>query len=443
MTVKQTKFRQLMLSGHGRCFYILANDTQPYKDIVMYGCLHDISFDMQCEGTRGSYMYDLIRQFDSEEEFLRAAAEKFINPKVNDDWHTFEHLCDFINCFAADGNSYAENILEKKYAEMYDMIMKTRKSVKLNSFIYSFEYISIVIMQLKDLPRLENIVNDIGAYFLRRHHTDDTELHWDFAWFLQCTKDKFGGDILQKIKCDTPEARRFIRVMSAENNTAKPQQHKLTADEAAAEISENGSSPRLRRQFALRAEQEEKIKLAQSVISENDPNVKADTLQMFASSYAPFPLDPLYLVEYAVSENSELKRAALDALAYIKSDTVHDFAAELLQSTNSMDALYILIKNYKDTDYDILTENLNALKFDIRDKNGWHGIILSLLDNDALPDSIFEFIYERSMCSCCRASAFREMRRRNILTEKIIEEGLFDCNEEIREEAYNIKNGAK
>lgn len=432
-----------MLSGHGRCFSILADDPQPYKDIVMYGCLHDISFDMQCEGTRGPYMYNLARRFDNEEEFLRAAAEKFITPRVNDDWHTFEHLCDFIGCFAADRNSYAENILEKKYSELYVLIMKTRRSVKLNSLTSSFEYISIIIMQLKPLPRLKKIVADMGAYFLRRRHTDDLDLHWDFAWFLQCTKDKFGENILHKIKCDTPETRRFVRVMSAENNTERPQRDKLTADEAAKEISENGFSPLLRRQFALRADDDEKIKLAQSVISENDPCVKADTLQMFASRYDPFPLDPSYLIDYAKSENAELKRAAPDALIYIKSDAVHDFALELLQGTDPTDALYMLINNYNDSDYDILMKNLRALKFDIRDKNGWHGIILSLLDNKALPDFVFEFIYERSMCSCCRENSFREMHKRNILTEKIIEECLFDCNEDIREEANKIKNGAK
>ncbi|MGN0585902.1 MAG: HEAT repeat domain-containing protein [Oscillospiraceae bacterium] len=440
MTVKQKKFKQLMLSGHGRCFYILAGDPQHYKDIVMYGCLHDISFDMQCEGTRGIYMYNLVRRFDDEEEFLRAAAEKFLTPKVNDDWHIFNHLCDFINCFAADGNSYVENILEKKYAELYDLIMKTRRSVKLNSFISSFEYISIIIMQLKDLTRLEKIVTDIGAYFLRRHHTDDLELHWDFAWFLQCAKDKFGSDILHKIKCDTPEVRRFVRVMSAENDTAKPHQDKFTADEAAKSITEDGFSPRYRRQFALRANNDEKIKLAQSVISENDQSVKAKTLHLFSSRYNPFPLDPLYLIEYAKSENAELKRAALDALIYVKSDTVHDFALELLQDKNTTDGLYMLINNYKDSDYDILSKNLRALKFDIQDKSGWHGIILSLLDNEALPDCVFEFIYEKSMCSCCRESAFKEMQRRNILTEKMIEECLFDCNEEIREKANNTNN---
>lgn len=443
MTVIQKKFKQLMLSGHGRCFYILANDPQPYKDIVMYGCLNDISFDMQCEGTRGIYMYNLAHQFDDEENFLRAAAEKFLTPKVNDDWHTFEHLCDFISCFADDGNIYAENILEEKYAELYDLIMKTRHSVKLNNFTSNFEYISIVIMQLKDLPRLEKIANDIGAYFLRRHRTEDLDLHWDFAWFLQCTKDKYGDDILQRIKHDTPEVRRFVRVMSAKEDTPQPQHDTFSAKDAINELSQNCFSPRYRRQFALHAEQEEKIKLAQSVVAENDPCVKANILQTFTSRYNPFPLDPSYLIEYAKSENAQLKRAALDALVYIKSDAVHDFALELMQGKNTTDGLYILINNYKDSDYNILMENLRALKFDIQDKSGWHGIILSLLDNTALPDSVFEFIYEKSMCSCCRASAFREMHRRNMLTEKIIEESLFDCNEEIREEINNKKNGAK
>ncbi len=58
-------FRKYMLGGHGHCFAMLDEHKELYKETVLYGCLNNIAFDLQCEGSRSSFMYNLALQFQS------------------------------------------------------------------------------------------------------------------------------------------------------------------------------------------------------------------------------------------------------------------------------------------------------------------------------------------------------------------------------------------
>ena len=60
MTKKE--FREAMKRGLGRCVQELdhAENPEKYREIVLWGCMHDLSFDTQCEGTRAWYLRELI-----------------------------------------------------------------------------------------------------------------------------------------------------------------------------------------------------------------------------------------------------------------------------------------------------------------------------------------------------------------------------------------------
>ncbi|MGN0607962.1 MAG: hypothetical protein ACI4J6_02050 [Oscillospiraceae bacterium] len=440
---KISEFERLMNCGHGRCFDMLPGNEELYRSTVLYGCLNDISFDMQCEGSRGLYMYNLAAQYDEPEYFLQAAAEKLLTRDINDDRHTINHLCDFIAAYAYDGNSFAADTLEKKYRELYSLLMTTRKSQKHMGYIECFEYISIVLMQLKDFDRLTEIAADMGAYFIRRRRTEDEDLRWYFGWFFTCAKDKYSDGFLRELNADSAETRRFIRVMSFEEaKEDRKEKPDITAGDIIGRISEGGRMfPRDVWYFGRKSSSEDKRRVAEMAVSEKDIEKKAELLYMFSEKENPFPLDPEILIGYAESEDERLKNAAIDALCVIRADKVHELALEILRSTYSVQAVYMLIKNYKESDHDLLMNILNGLEIDRENKSDWHGIVLSLLDeaeNGVLPDEALMFIYDRSLCSCCREYAFIEMRRRNILTDKIIDECLFDCGEDIRKAAEEI-----
>ncbi|MCI5752409.1 MAG: hypothetical protein MR038_08030 [Oscillospiraceae bacterium] len=443
MDNKITDFRRLMNCGHGRCFYLLDGNEELFRDTVLYGCLNDISFDMQCEGARGNFIYQLVIKYEDPVYFLNAAAEKLLSEEVNTDQHMINHLCDFIADFAYDGNETAAEILEKKYSELYRLLMTTRWSGKQKEYAESFEYISIVLIQLKGFDRFCGIASDIGSYFIRRRRAEDDDLKWRFGWFFSCVRNRFGEDVLNKLPGSSPELRRFIRVMNHEEDKEerKKSPRFTSSEDILKRVSEGGKMfPIDVVSFGRHGSPEEKRKFAEMIVSETDIGKKAELLYMFSDKKASFPLDPEILIGYAGSEDERLKNAALDALCVINSDRVHEYALSLLKKEYSEKAVEMLINNYKDSDLELLMDILNSLDVSYEDTD-WHDIVRSILDeaeNDRMPDEAVLYIYNNSLCSFCREYAFYEMRRRGILTDQIIDECLYDCNSDIREAAEEI-----
>ena len=77
--MKKSEFKRAMCCGLGRCAVELstAENIKKYKDIVLWGCLHNLSYDKLFEGTRAYYVYKLTEFFQDEIFFLRPLAEKF------------------------------------------------------------------------------------------------------------------------------------------------------------------------------------------------------------------------------------------------------------------------------------------------------------------------------------------------------------------------------
>lgn len=437
-------FRQYMLFGHGRCFSATDDELQQFREIVLYGCLNDISFDLQCEGSRGLFMYNLALRYEDYNYFLQPAIEKFLSAEVCDDWHLINHLCDFIECFASNYNDEsAHKAIEEKYIQLYNLLMSTKWSVRANEILQCYEYLSILIMENFSIEFTIQIIEDIGKFFIRRRRVPDNDLKWRFEWFWHCTCERYGEkylteklDILSK---DNAGIRRFRRVMFCKDKEETVSRKKLSADEFI-ELSENNSVQRKDVIALRRSERSEKMKVAQTVVSENDINKKAELLKAFTISSSPFPLDPEILVNYAASENKNLRETAVDAMLYLKADCVHGFALKLLEKGFSLDAVLILINNYHDSDREILLYILDNIKIDRDNESDWHNIVLEIVRNaENLPDEFIFFVYEKSMCSCCRESAVDELIRRNLFTEEIRSECLWDCNDDIRKEAESYE----
>nr|MDE5582593.1 hypothetical protein [Ruminococcus sp.] len=186
---------------------------------------------------------------------------------------------------------------------------------------------------------------------------------------------------------------------------------------------------------------DEKMKVARAVVKEKDLNKKSELLKAFTISGNEFPLSPEILIEYALSENKNLRNVSIDALSYIKADCVHDFSVSQLEKNFSSVILEIFIKNYTKKDKNILLDCLKKLTIDRDNNSGWHGVVLEITNDDTtkvMPDEAIIFVHENSMCSCCREDAVREMIRRNIFNEALRDECLMDCNSDIRTLAENF-----
>ncbi len=220
-------FKNFMLAGHGRCFRLLENHQEEYKNLILYGCLHDISFDLQCEGSRSQFMYNLVLEYDNYHEFLNPVTEKFLSDEVDTDWHLMHHLLDLLELFAYDNHDKeAEQALKEKYQQMYEIIMTRRHSLYVHELLQNFELLCTCLMQNSDFNAALQIFQKIGAYFLRKKHVPDEDLHFRFGSFWFWTKEKYPVRLLyreiRKAAENSGEIRRFQRVMCVLEKKYKP-----------------------------------------------------------------------------------------------------------------------------------------------------------------------------------------------------------------------------
>ena len=67
---------------------------------------------------------------------------------------------------------------------------------------------------------------------------------------------------------------------------------------------------------------------------------------------------------------------------------------------------------------------------------GWHAVysrVQKLSErNKYAPNDLLVYMYEHTLCSYCRERTVKEMRKRKILSYKMIEECRYDCNGDIQ-----------
>lgn len=99
-----------------------------------------------------------------------------------------------------------------------------------------------------------------------------------------------------------------------------------------------------------------------------------------------------------------------------------------------------LVRGYAATnevfDVDGLTKKLDGIVIDKDDESGWHGAVIDVLraseKGAEIPRSVLGFIYDNSLCSCCRYNAVKALDKRGWLSEDILRECEFDSYGYIR-----------
>lgn len=99
-----------------------------------------------------------------------------------------------------------------------------------------------------------------------------------------------------------------------------------------------------------------------------------------------------------------------------------------------------LVREYAATnetfDVDGLIKKLDGIVIDKDDESGWHEAFIDILNavehGADIPKNVLEFIYENSLCSCCRYEAVKALDDRGWLTDDVLRECEFDSNGDVR-----------
>lgn len=221
LDVDEKTLKHYLMAGHGRGYEIVAANTSKYRKIILEMCTEDTSFDLQCEGSRAAYTYDITMLYDDYKPFMRKALRKFADESVDTDWHLMNHLTNLITLYALESNEEkAEKALFKKYDKLYEKLMTRRFSAALNEVCQCFEVLMVEIVSQYEFGWTEKIAHDLGAWFIRRKSADKDMLKWQFAWLFNTMKNVHGEDTLriqlEEAAKNSKEIRRFVTIMFPE-----------------------------------------------------------------------------------------------------------------------------------------------------------------------------------------------------------------------------------
>lgn len=423
MTKKE--FKANLLRGRGSCATAVKANPEKYRDLVLWACTHELSFDSQCEGSRAWLVHQLAVCYPDCTPFVEAAAKELEKYRSNGSWK-FAHLCDLLALFAADGNERAKFALEQKYCELYDCLADGKQRHKNGLFPERDDFESLCITLATSRKHILKIAADMGRLYQSGHGCDGS----DFDGFYDCfVKDRL--PVLEKAANTSEDIACYLKAKR------EWQQRWEELEKTPVEYSKAGIG--FSRWLARKVDRETVLRYADRYTAQADLAERAKALEVFCR--CPYPGDPLPIIEDVRADCEELSAAAWAALENIRHPAVREFALAKINARqiDAADVVSILVKNYEPADSDLLEKLVRAVPVDWEENSGWHWVQTEVLNmaDDGLkaPLPLIRHIYESTYCSCCREEALRQMGKRRMLTDEMLQECLYDSRKDIRDYA--------
>ena len=421
MTANQ--FKRYMQMGLGRCYLQLrgAEDIERYREVVQWGCLHNLAWDTQSEGTRAQYVYDLVRCFPDPASFLPAVLQQFERiGSAHGGGYTLAHYIALLQCYARDGYAEAKQAIWQRYRKQLDVVSRRRKHVYY--FDYEIEILDRTAMALLSLEGeavCRTLAQDYDRLLGIGLYND-----LDFEWILQDIVynhiDLYTALLQQEEDC----THRFCRALLRANKN-KERLERLLAGENVDFDDDPIEDPH----ETTHIEAEDEGQTVEQPVDQAKQALLNDLEQ------APDKFDFDDLVHWAAQGDEDVAQAALYALFRYKSPIAAPYVLQILrQGPNDWYGLALILQNYRDMYRDDLLAAL--YRQPVSYQNGdWHmalGAILDAEENRPLPPEFLLVVYERSLCSGCRAEAVRYLDKHGLLTPDLAAECAYDSNKEIR-----------
>ncbi|MBY0011608.1 hypothetical protein [Paenibacillus typhae] len=429
----KTQFKEAFKRGLGSSYLMLkeSKNREKYMDIVLWCCLRNTCYDMQCEGGRGGFLYQAICLYEDKSYFEGAIIRRFMQKNL--DTGLFGQLCELLYLFAADGSIKAKEAINEKYnALLGSLSRRNNPTVQEN-----LEWLCVWLTSLDGFSAFKSIVIQLGKCAFNNGEAADMD------WFYSHAKNKFGAKrvdtFLQSNAAKSDYVKAFLNSVSQttihdRHGVEPPALEELI--EAAKEKESGFRSRGLALRFSRAATEEDLLKLAEYAVQETDLEIKLELLWTFRK--VRFPLDEQFIFELTQSDNKTIRDVAFEMLQHLPSDRIHGYAINLIKQKKELaNALSLLCYCFKSEDETILLEGIQSLPVTYEDGE-WHGVFVDaekLIDNRLLKmnSSLFTYMYRQTLCSYCRYKLIKIMSKRKMLPKEILEECVHDSYEDTRD----------
>ena len=340
-------------------------DRAKYGDIVLRCCLKDISYDVQCEGTKGYYLYRAICALKAKDDFEDTLINSFL--KRTDD-RLFQQLADILCLYADDGSGKAKNALHEKYRGLVERLSGQKALPYKFCENEQFEYLMICEVDTNKWPAFKMCVADATRVSLaRKEGTGDS-----YDWFFDHCKNKFGKGRIAKYLHRAAEKATVIsaflteikeREKTREESSRLRIEPEVTFERYVSRAKEPEKDQyacvRMRMdamRFSRQATQDELSQLVSIIEGERSDEVRANLLYVFRK--INFPADIGLLIEYAEGNCERLQNAAIDALKRFHDRQVRELAVRFVTAGNLDAGLPLLIENWRKQDEILIRERV-------------------------------------------------------------------------------------
>lgn len=457
MTKKEFKFR--LERGLGSCIVELKRnpDKERYKDIVVWGCKHSLAYDIQFEGTRSWYLYQMIKLYEEWADFYEAVSGHLKLCCSRPRWK-FVQYAELCARMAAGGYEPAGQRLDAVYAYLLDVLSQRKNRSGSGVFLERDNMEALCIVKVifqygsPGAARQEyvRIVNDLGSLFQKNEKLYSYECFSGFQQECEMYLGRAEVHRLLNLYGDREGIAAYRKSMAARHKQyARPRDREWLSVDAVYERLRRGEWMGAGRDtplymagtFQNQGKQEELERLAGLYAEEQEIPVRTELLRFLTNHYGAELLDVNCLIRDTRSESEELRRCAYLALGCIQAEEVRAFALELLSGNLKEDekgyAVNMLLRNYTSEDKELVIQCVKAVPVS-GDRDEWHSVFrqaLDLLGNQKVkkpPRELLPYMYENTLCSHCREYIVLEMGKRQMLTEELLEECRYDCNGVIR-----------
>lgn len=436
-----------------------ARGGSAHRDVLMRCCLRDISFDWQCEGTKGWYLHEAIVATGEPERYEGPIIERFLSRCA---FRLSCQLADVLLGLAEDGSAAARDALWTKYERF------AVRGGRLDPWIdegSQWAQLAARLMRLDGLPALRRWATDAGRILLRDPTNENDAV--DDLFFWDGAEDVFGERRVRAFIERTVKRSRYVRALVGavearreEWRRPMPEREPPTLEGFVRAVREElaGGIPRdaslwyeIRTiggafGFARSATEGELVELARIVLAEEDATVRSFLLRPFGLSLSrphgrplpAWPLDIAPLMDWAWSDDWRLSWAAIDCLTKSKDPRAHDLAVRLLEArglgSHALDLIEAMWRRSDDVLIARLARRATGISHDaqltIREIYRRH--------RSPAAGDILLAAYRKGPCALCRYYIVRAMHRQGALTDEIFEELQWDSYDETRAWARRI-----
>lgn len=418
MTVRQ-RFKNAIKRGTGETHLLIKeNPKTDFSNEIIKAALKNLSYDNQSEGSRATYLFELI-ELSNQKEKIRKAILNALATERTDTWALVQ-LFDLAALFARQGDKEAKKAIYKRF---YKKIIKYSKWAGQDT-----------IIELDGLEGLKYIATVKGKAIQK----DPKE--WDDSFMVDYfQKQNPAIKVYQELEIAS-KTDQYIKIYLETIKEYKAkfqirQRQKYDYNIVSEKINSNVTVP-LPPAGAKELTKDDILKLADDFLKETDRIKLEKYMQVFDRVKYPYDYKPiLHLVKSKNKRSDRLVGFAAGALKYFSGTNIRDFAIEKLKKTKKpCDYSDLLVSNYQKGDFKLLTEIVERCK----NEDDIHSLACSFINiyqanKTKECKKPLEAIYDKLTCGIHRIDIVKILIDNNVLSDRLKKEIMFDSSDETRE----------